>query len=352
MRLLLTTTLTLLIAGLTVVSFLPLAETDVWWVRMTDFPRLQYAIAMVVLLAALTVAKSIAFSVRIALATIAVAALSYNTVKLAPYLVAPDRTAAQCPDYQTFSIMLANVQMENRNSDELLEIVRRREPDLFLALETNKWWDRQLSPLSDAMPETSAHIDKDYYGMHVFSRLPLSGTETLFPVERETPSIRTMIELPSDEMVEFVGLHPRPPHPRQSSTGRDAELMWTALRARGARTPVVVAGDLNAVPWERSVARLQRIGQLIDPRRIAGLLPTYNAHSWWMTWPLDQVLYQPELELVSMQVLPGFGSDHYPVEVTLCHRPSALAPLDLRRDDIDEAEASIATARRADADQK
>jgi endonuclease/exonuclease/phosphatase (EEP) superfamily protein YafD len=346
MRLLLTMTLTLVAAGLAVVSFLALAETNVWWVRMTDFPRLQYVIASVVLLVALVIAKPVAARVRIALAAIALAALSFNAVKLAPYLAPTEGTAAACPVEQAFSIMLANVQMENRNTDELLEIVRQREPDLFLALETNEFWDRNLSPLSDTMPETASHIDEDYYGMHVFSRLPLSTTQILFPAEGNTPSIRTTIELPSGDDVAFVGLHPRPPHPRQSSAGRDAELMWTALRARDAGAPVVLAGDLNAVPWERSVARTQRIAQLVDPRRGTGLLPTYNAKSWWMAWPLDQVLYQPGLDLVSMEVLRGFGSDHYPVEVTLCHRSSERSPPTLRPGDIEEAETSMETARR------
>ncbi|MDT0681258.1 endonuclease/exonuclease/phosphatase family protein [Roseicyclus sp. F158] len=330
--------------GLAAASFAALIETNRWWIRMTDFPRLQYAIGLLVLLVLIGMARAVPVRVRAMLAAAALAALAYNAVKIGPYLLGTRGELAACAPDSQISVMVANVQLRNRDAGGLVRLVRDRSPDLLLALETNEWWDEELSALAGEMPHTVSEITGSYFGMHLFSRLPLSQTETIYPVEQDTPAILATVTLPSEDTARFIGLHPRPPHPGQSSTGRDAELMWAALRAREAGPGVILAGDMNATPWERTVERTQRIGALIDPRDDSGFLPTYDAKSWWMSWPLDQVLHGSGLSVMEMEVLPGFGSDHYPVEVTLCHRPSGREAPELRPDDMSEARTTLDAA--------
>ena len=332
---------TLILVG---ASFLALVETNAWWVRMTDFPRLQYVIALLVLLVALALSRPVSGPVRLGLAAAALAAIAYNAVKLVPYLPLRDGVAASCPADSRVSIIVANVKLENDESGTLLEMVRARAPDLLLALETNEWWEAELEGLSDTLPHEVSEITGSYFGMHLRSRLPLSDTEAVYPVEQDAPAIFATVELPSGREVRLFAIHPRPPHPDQSSTGRDAELMWAALAARDATRPVMLAGDLNAVPWERTIERMQRIGGFIDPRESLGFMPTYDAQSWWMAWPLDQVLHQRGLSVLSMEVLPGFGSDHYPIEVALCDDPTPFDAPALRDDDIAEARTTIDAA--------
>ena len=343
MRILVTLFLCIATVGLAVATFLALWPTNLWWVRMTDFPRLQYGIALIVVLLVLAVARWVPGPARLGLAAVALAALGYNGTKLAPYV--PDGIEeTTCAPERQFSVMVANVKLENHHAAELLRIVEERDPDMLLALETTEWWDEQLAELSDRMPHAAARITGGYFGMHLLSRLPLSETEVTVPVGQDTPAILTTVTLPAGDAVRFAGIHPRPPHPGQSSAGRDAVLMWAALRAAEAEPAFVLAGDLNAVPWERTVERAQRVGGLLDPRRIFGFQPTYDANSWWMSWPLDQVLHGTGMTVTGMEVLPAFGSDHYPVEVVLCHRPADARPPDLRPDDLDRARAIVSAA--------
>ncbi len=344
MRIILTTLLTAATLVLAVVTFLALSESNVWWIRMTDFPRLQYLVALAGLAVCLALARPVTGRLRLSLAAIIAAAIIWNAVQLMPYAPIGSAKAASCTPEDTLSVMVANVQLRNNRAEALLDIVRNRDPDVLVALETNAWWDERLAQLDDTMPHSVAQITGSYFGMHLRSRLPLAETRTVFPADQDAPAILATVALPSGQDVQVIGLHPRPPHPGQSSLGRDAELMWGAFRARDSAQPVVLAGDLNAVPWERSIERLQRIGGLIDPRRIEGFLPTYDAQSWWMAWPLDQVLYQDGMSVVSMEVLPGFGSDHYPIEVTLCARPGGLEAPELRPDDLSEAQRTLAAA--------
>ncbi|WP_370162214.1 endonuclease/exonuclease/phosphatase family protein [Limimaricola soesokkakensis] len=330
--------------GLSLASFGALIESNIWWLRMTDFPRLQYLIGLVVVLLLIAVAKPVGAKLRLGLAALALLAVGYNTVKLFPYFTPNGSLELACEDDQEFVVMVANVKKGNRSADGLIQLVEEHGPDLFLALETDEWWDTQLAVLDSEMPHKAQRITGGFFGVHLFSRLPLSGTEVIFPVEQDAPAILTDVELPSGSAIRFMGLHPRPPHPGQPSTGRDAQLMWAALRAREGDLPALIAGDLNAVPWEASIERLQRIGGFVDPREAYGYHATYDAQSWWMSWPLDHVLHQSDLSVGSLKVLPDFGSDHYPIKVTLCNAPTGMGPPQMQSGDIEEAEHDIELA--------
>jgi len=333
--------------ALSVPTFGAMVETNNWWLRMTDFPRLQYLVGLVVVLALIAASGSISSKLRITLAAITLAAISYNTVKLLPYLALYGSDKSACKKEQLFSVMVANVKKGNSSADKLIQLVRHRRPDLFLALETDEWWDGKLAVLDDEMSHKALRITGGFFGMHLFSRLPLSNIEIVFPVEQDAPAILTNVQLPSGGELFFIGMHPRPPHPGQSSIGRDAQLMWAAFQAREAKLPALIAGDLNAVPWEVTFERLQRIGGFIDPRETHGYKATFDAQSWWMSWPLDHVLHQRGFVVESFEVLPGFGSDHYPIEAVLCSKASDIQPPQLQEGDIPEAENNISLALRS-----
>lgn len=48
------------------------------------------------------------------------------------------------------------------------------------------------------------------YGMHLYSRLPLSNTEVKFILSDEIPSIHTTVTLRSGMPVQLYCLHPKP----------------------------------------------------------------------------------------------------------------------------------------------
>lgn len=346
MRLTLRILLALIALALVIASFLPVVETNAWWVRMMDFPRLQLLIALVVTGTLLLLLARGAWGATVLLLSGIVGAIAYHGVKLWPYLPGEAEVAA-CPAERRFSVMVANVKLGNRKAEPLLDIVRERQPDLFLAMETDEWWDRALSTLDGEMPYKVQRITGSYFGIHLFSRLPLSEKEVRSPVEQDAPAVVADVALPGGETARFIGVHPRPPHPSQSSAGRDAQLMWAALTAREGRgngLPTIVAGDLNAVPWESTLERMQRVGGLVDPRQRFGFIPTYDAGSWWMAWPLDQVLHDDAISVIDVERLADFGSDHYPYAATLCLASSSDEAPELEEGDLEEAKATIEAA--------
>ncbi|WP_331315887.1 endonuclease/exonuclease/phosphatase family protein [Methylobacterium mesophilicum] len=116
------------------------------------------------------------------------------------------------------------------------------------------------------------------------------------------------------------GREPRPAGPDRSARRRDAQLYAAAVVLRERVEPGVIAGDLNATPWEIAVARMVRLSGLIDPRRDRGYVATWNARSSLWRWPLDHVFHEGGFETLSIERLDAFGSDHFPYLVRLCRR--------------------------------
>ena len=117
--------------------------------------------------------------------------------------------------------------------------------------------------------------------------------------------------------VDLYGMHPQPPAPRQDTDQRDTELVLVGAEVRDAGRPAIVLGDLNDVAWSPSTTRFQRTGALVDPRRGRGFFNTYPARWPGFRYPLDYVFHTPHFAVCKMTVLPGFGSDHLPLSVTL-----------------------------------
>jgi endonuclease/exonuclease/phosphatase (EEP) superfamily protein YafD len=343
-----------LIAMFALLSLLPFIETDTWWIRYLDFARVQLLIVLVVLvLLSPFLSRPIGLFGRM-LIGLAFLAIGYNFYRVYPYIPFRPEDAvkvAACPADSRVRILVANVQKTNEQAQGLFDIVSLTNPDLFLVLETDQWWDERLRQLSSQFSHQVQHIPQGhaFFGMHLFSRFELIDPEVKLLFDNFTPSIFTGVRLPDGNTVSFHGLHPQPPQSwSQPTTMRDAHLLAAALQARETRVPTILAGDFNAVPWERVTRRAMRIGNLLDPRVGRGLYPTFNVHSILLSWPLDQVLYQDEFALLEFERLPAFGSDHYPILATLCHLPAAAdqqsAPA-LEDGDIQKAQTSIEAAR-------
>ena len=337
-------------------SFLPLIETNVWWVRYFDFPRVQVSVVLLVLIALVILFGGLKRPWAVSALVLGLAALGYQAYRLHPYstLVAPMAVAGpDCAENDRLALLVANVQQSNEQFEALFGMVENVDPDVFIVLETDERWDAALAGMSERFPYRTQYVpdgeDTGAFGMHLLSRHRLIASETMFYFGNDTPTILADIVLPGGAQVRIVAVHPRPPlYWSQPTTMRDAHLLTAALEARNSDIPTIVAGDLNAVPWERTVRRAMRIGGLLDPRVGRGLYPTYDVQSWLMSWPLDQILFQDGLSLAEWEVLPPFGSDHAPVLAALCVAPGLAAGQGapaLEADDMEEAETSIEAAR-------
>lgn len=335
---------------LVLATALPLVPTNDWWVRIWDFPRIQIAVLIGLVLLALPLSLDTRRLWTFALAFGLLLALAFQLVAIWPYtpLRAPEaETRASCGAGSEIRLIIANVLMKNRNAEPLLDQVRRLEPDLVLLVETDDWWDERLASLKGRYPHLVSRPRNDFYGLHLFSRFELVDPKVRFLIDDYVPSLRTGLRLPSGALIDFHGVHSKPP-PHQDTARRDAELLLAAQEVRETRAPSILAGDLNDVAWSRTTQLFRRVGGLLDPRIGRGPYPTFNANWPLLRWPLDHVFFEPEFALVELRVLGHIGSDHFPVYAELCHAPDTA---DARRpprpspEDLEAAQEAIREGR-------
>ena len=314
--------LRILALALLVVTLLPIIDTDQWWIRTLEFPRIQFIVLTGLCLAGFAVWERKQSWVWLAITGIA---FSYQLYLIWPYTPVHPTEAVEvdnCPADRRIDLIAANVLQTNTNYAAAIDLVRAEDPDLFLALETDAKWTQALSVLQDEYPYSRTVPLDNTYGLALYSRLPLRDVEIRYTVEPDIPSLSAEVVMPGgNERVQIFALHPRPPLPGKDSGTRDAELVLSAQDVADAGLPVIVFGDLNDVAWSPTTQLFQELAGVLDPRVGRGFFPTYNADLPLMRWPLDHVFFTEEFALADFRLLPDIGSDHFPVAADLCLQP-------------------------------
>jgi endonuclease/exonuclease/phosphatase (EEP) superfamily protein YafD len=340
-------------AGIVILwTALPFLRHEAWWIRIFDFPRRQIAVLTLVTIPAYVALAGYDGALdRLVIGLLCACAL-YQLVRIGAYtplFAKQAKNAAAGAPERRLGIVVANVLTTNRNATALLEIVRARDPDVMLFMETDAWWQAQLDALEATHPHTVKCPQDNLYGMHLYSRLELVEPKLRFLLEPDIPSIHAGLRLRSGECVEMHCVHPRPPAPTEASTSveRDAELLVVAKAVASAGQPAIVIGDLNDVAWSATTRLFQKISGMLDPRVGRGMFSTFHAQHVWLRWPLDHIFISPEFTVVSLRRLGYFGSDHFPIHAELAYSPPAASVQQAPQADADDEEVAEEKIREA-----
>ncbi len=290
----------------------PLTSSVRWWIRGWDFPRIH--IAIVALFFAL-----LGFALQGTLTVLTAAILTgcaiYQLVRIFPYtrLATPELTLRDdIPEDAQIKVIASNVLMENTDHDALIDTLTRNQPDILFLMETDQVWADALSDHLQSYSTVVSHPQDDHYGLIFATKLDVLSTKIVFLSDDTTPTILAELSGPGGPFF-FVGLHPRPPVPGNSTRERDEQIKRAALLADRKTMPVIAMGDFNDVAWSYSSQRFKKYGEFRDPRVGRAMLPSFDANSWLMRFPIDQLYLTEGLELVSFDRLDPIGSDHFPM---------------------------------------
>lgn len=299
-------------------TIVPLFKSDVWWVRMFDFPFVQVTLIIAMALVGFLFYwnRHVVWDNLLLISLIV--ALGYKGIIIYPYTFLASHQMLHSSvenDENTLSLLSSNVLMDNRNSTKLTQEVAKKNPDVILLLEPDKWWLDEFSYLKEDYPYYVEVPLDNKYGMALYSRLELISPTVHYLLNPEIPSIHTKVELRSGKQIQLYNLHPMPPSPTESdtSTERDAELLVVGKKIEKESLPTIVAGDLNDVAWSSTTRLFQKISQLLDPRIGRGFFNTFHAKNILLRWPLDHVFCSDHFKLVKMERLPDIDSDHFPI---------------------------------------
>lgn len=304
-------------------SFLPLWRCESWMVRGWDFPRLQLLAAAFLCLAARWVIGVNGYFPDGLITLLLISSAIYLSIRIWPYLPLAKKEILDGEGEIGIRLLISNVLMSNRESRKLIDLVRARDPDILIALETDQWWVDELLTLKDLLPHTVEVPQPDTYGLIMMSKLSLEGAEVKHLVRKNIPSVQGKIRLPGGPPIRFYALHPKPPFPDEdtTSTDRDTELMLVADEISSIGGPTIVFGDMNDVAWSHTTRLFRRVSGMMDPRIGRGFFSTFHAGHRWMRWPLDHVFASSEFRVRNILRLPSIGSDHFPIFADLSYEP-------------------------------
>lgn len=313
------------IAFVTVWGWLPL---DNWWVRGVEFPRIQimslgvaawigmlifwtqWQMGQWVLFIALTI--TLAFQLRMV--------LPYTKLWKKEVKSAKDKPEGQA---HQLKIMVSNVLTPNDKTQKLVDLVKKKSPDILITLESDKKWERALEQIESEYPYTVKVPLDNLYGMHLYSKLELIAPSVKYLMVDGVPSIHTQLRLKGGQVIWLYCLHPMPPSPTEAdkSTTRDAELLMVGRHIKENEQTAILAGDLNDVAWSKTTRRFQRISELLDPRIGRKFINTFHAKYPFLRWALDHIFHSACFTVVDIQRMPFIGSDHFPVMTILQYEP-------------------------------
>ncbi|MBB3763423.1 endonuclease/exonuclease/phosphatase family protein [Sphingomicrobium lutaoense] len=302
-------------------AFLPLRQTDLWWVRMLDFPRLQLAGIGIIVFLLYYVSEPHPGRGRsvwiLSMLGIATVWQLVHTIRYLPFWPREIASVDGCPAEQRLSLLGVNVLTPNDRYQDTLDMIGRADADVVLLTESDRMWEAAMHPIHDKYPYRLGRPLDNLYGMHLYSRLPFTG-ELLARVQPDIPSIKGQLTLRNGQKVTLHGLHPEPPQPGDNAGERDAELILVGREVRDDGGAALVLGDLNDVAWSPTSRLFLEASGMNDPRVGRRLLSTFNAKWPLMRWPLDHLFASPHFSLIEMKRMEKIGSDHFPVLFHLC----------------------------------
>jgi endonuclease/exonuclease/phosphatase (EEP) superfamily protein YafD len=280
-----------------------LASWSCWFDNLTHF-RCQYIVLLAVCCAIWLIRRK-----RFWLVTGAIALL-WNVGLVIPMYW--PRPPAQDRQRATLTVVLSNVRTENTTPERVLEFLRKTPADIVVLEEVDEKWLERLEEWRQSMNNWLQNGQMDNFGIAVYSRLPRRNPVYDPLSVSTTPSISATY-LFDGGSVNVLAAHPLPPG--RSSTWKSRNRQYDAIQEWIAASEGngIVVGDMNSAPWSPYFRRLLREGRLNDARRGFGVVPSWPSMAPIMLIPVDCVLVQDKLSVVSFERGPDVGSDHYPI---------------------------------------
>ncbi|WP_207896658.1 endonuclease/exonuclease/phosphatase family protein [Flaviaesturariibacter flavus] len=312
---------------LLVTALLPLVPHPHWVFRIWEFGRIQALVLQLLTIVLGFVAAEHDTRFWILQGALCVLA-GGNIVTLFPYTrlyrVPPPPSRKGRGDVSLLSV---NVYQFNNEHHRLLDLVREKQPDILLTMESNKAWEDALAPLDADYPHSLKIPMENTYGMHFYSRLKVRRLQAHYFVSDDLPSIEAELEDPAGLRFTVFCVHPAPPSPTEEETARerDGELLSVAKKVKEHNGHALVVGDFNNVAWARSSVLFRKESGLIDPRIGRGFVSTFHAKYKFLRFPIDLFFHSPEVFVEEFCTLRPIGSDHLPLYCHFLYQPGRRA---------------------------
>lgn len=211
-------------------------------------------------------------------------------------------------------VLTHNVWTQNDDPAETAQAIIDASPDVAILQEVNGNFRPMLAALGQHFPYATKCPGRCSF--IIFSRWPIVDSDYSLKARNGRkigPALLWARIAPStgDTFMVATLHYPRPTSGDQAVRRRAA----AQALARIDREDLIVAGDMNLTPWAAAMRE--------QDRAFAPLTRMTRSPSWPRAipvLPIDHLYAGPDWGLVSSRQLPGTGSDHRPILVTLARR--------------------------------
>lgn len=222
-------------------------------------------------------------------------------------------------------VLFWNINTDTRNLPEVIGRIDQESPDVVSLLELNPLHLPGLADLRTSHPFHKELPRSDSFGLGVYSKHPVDWID----VASDPPIIRGKVQVVGSliettdgpVIVDLWAVHTLPPMGSAYLASRNEQLLRLADQissSESAASHTIVGGDFNITPWCQEFQSFVQQSGLTDSRRGKGYQATWPAKLGIFGIPIDHVLVDSEMQVLSRRVLPGASvSDHSAVLIDL-----------------------------------
>lgn len=315
------------LAGLAAATLATFLAGFLWLFDLFSHFRLQY-IAVAVVLALLLVWTRPRWAAVVAL----LLGLWHGYV----YLDAPSARVADACASETVDLLAFNLLYRNEHKEEAVAFIAESGADIVVLEENTAPWAPYLETLAETYLYRVPENWRDADGPTVLSRLPILSVESVKPFENDTLGtdsdfgdfaaskwyLVVRLDVGGREAM-LIAVHPPYPNGTRLTALRNGYLLDEAARAGRETGPTIMVGDFNTTPWSPVFDELAALGALGSAGATHPIYPiTWPSFFAPVRIPIDHILVNDHVGIVSYGRGPDLGSDHFPIRATLCFDPA------------------------------
>ena len=300
-------------AILTILTLSSLLGKFYWVLEVMSHFRVQYTIGLIIcLLAQLLIPHKRLYALWF------LPALLANLLILGPFFLPRAQPNKVTTDY--LRVLTLNVFAHNDTPEKVIAYISDSQANVVLLSEVRPEFMAQLKEaVAQQYPYLHDASQRGHFGIVLLSQYPFLSSQTNRLGVKQYPSIAATIDW-QGSVVRIYGVHPNPPLNARETNWRDSELTAIGQVLTRESTPLILMGDLNAVPWSYITRQLSTKANLQHAALGYGIRPTWRLGNILLGTPIDSILVSPQWVVKAYNIGQDVGSDHYPVMADLVLR--------------------------------
>lgn len=216
------------------------------------------------------------------------------------------------------SLKIGSINLLRSNEDykTFENFIKSENFDLFVVYELTLRWKNEINEITTQYPYKKTIIREDFFGIGIYSKIPLTTVKNKYFNELEIPSIIADFNY-NNKPITIIGTHPQPPDSYSGYKSRNAHYENMNKFVKQSKKNIIITGDYNCTSFSANLSRLTKGTNLVDTRIGFGMQNTWNAKSFIFSIPIDHCFVTDSFDVIDRKVGPYIGSDHYPIIIEL-----------------------------------